>query len=779
MVRRKDWKQRKQSSIPSLYRDVFERAEREFANEQREYVLALVAENRARLQRERSGTPLPVASAENEILRRRIDQSPTSRDDNGKLRLQRCRKIVFPHVDPLPDSTAYIPIRRNFAASDIVTSNLFLPYLGDTKRNIESAYQIISAVDEIRRLQENQHDGNGDEIDTGSLAAWRRGFSHGIPVPQNLGPVLECGSLSIMEERDSVALWTWMQSQKMALYLLRKTASQFGEVQEALQYLSTYTSTSLTDLKSVLAEQEIQNREQVAPVHGRSPNQHCSNVCLAEDSTDSLLGICESDTMRSLFCRRCYMYDCAMHGSHHPLPRVRRPRLGLFEFPSAEVTFCSGRCFRRLWPNGIGSIEGELRSDATRRSETPGKADRIDFDLNQVVCAAYELPLLQTGQEIFDNDFCRIRQVCLPWRSCVECAMLAMKYYREGGMQKKPSGQVKSNDMVQTNHEDAASHQTMSAASELRPNAVRHVTSTAAPDHRNDASSSGLVSDVSHFALANGSVDRLHGQQRRSCDIRLCRASRPMNQLSAGRSFVYRPCDHEGACSKETCECVIKGRFCEKYCCCASVVMGESCPRAFKGCKCRTKCNNKKCPCFAADRECDPDSCTGCGARDPEDKHRTCENMNLQLGIQKRLLLGRSDVHGWGIFASAVIPKGAFIGEYCGEIVSQLEAEWRGRIHDHTTGVSYLFDLNDEQCIDAHRAGKRTKFINHSRIPPRKNCVVRYRIVNGDIRVALYADRQIEAGEELFFDYGYESGTNAPLWARAEGGSSSTLAKAS
>jgi histone-lysine N-methyltransferase SETD1 len=65
---------------------------------------------------------------------------------------------------------------------------------------------------------------------------------------------------------------------------------------------------------------------------------------------------------------------------------------------------------------------------------------------------------------------------------------------------------------------------------------------------------------------------------------------------------------------------------------------------------------------------------------------------------------GRSALHGWGMFAGAPIRRGAFVVEYCGEVVSNGVADRREREYEASgDGTMYLFRLSRTAVIDATR----------------------------------------------------------------------------
>ncbi|KAK4346475.1 hypothetical protein RND71_032814 [Anisodus tanguticus] len=230
-------------------------------------------------------------------------------------------------------------------------------------------------------------------------------------------------------------------------------------------------------------------------------------------------------------------------------------------------------------------------------------------------------------------------------------------------------------------------------------------------------------------------------------------------------SRQYNPCNCQAPCGKE-CSCIVNGTCCEKYCGCP-----KSCKNRFRGCLCaKGQCRSRQCPCFAADRECDPDVCRNCWIScgdgtlgDPLQRgdNYECMNMKLLLKQHQRVLLGISDVSGWGAFLKNSVEKNEYLGEYTGEIISHREADRRGKIYDRENS-SFLFNLNDQFVIDAYGKGDKLKFANHS---PDPNCYPKIIMAAGDHRVGIFAKERICAGEELFYDYRYKPDT-AHAWAR-------------
>lgn len=118
-------------------------------------------------------------------------------------------------------------------------------------------------------------------------------------------------------------------------------------------------------------------------------------------------------------------------------------------------------------------------------------------------------------------------------------------------------------------------------------------------------------------------------------------------------------------------------------------------------------------------------------------------------------LVRTSKIHSRGVFAKKDIPKGTRVMEYVGEKITKAESERRGPLlvkrakKEKHLGAVYLFELNKRYDIDGNVPYNTARFINHSCAP---NCEVD--IIRG--KVWIIALRNIEKGEEITYNYGYD-----------------------
>uniref|UniRef100_A0A8D0GI74 [histone H3]-lysine(27) N-trimethyltransferase n=1 Tax=Sphenodon punctatus TaxID=8508 RepID=A0A8D0GI74_SPHPU len=435
-------------------------------------------------------------------------------------------------------------------------------------------------------------------------------------------------------------------------------------------------------------------------------------------------------SFHTLFCRRCFKYDCFLH-PFHPTPSVckRKNKESKIETePCGSDCFlwlegakefavlhnpkpkCSGRRRRRCpvisasCSNASSSTAAEAKegdsdrdtgnewasssSEANSRCQTPTKQKLsptssqlfvVDAPLEPVEWTRAEESLFRVFHGTYFNNFCSIARL-LVTKTCKQVFQFAVK---ESLILKLPF-----NELMSTSQKKKRKHRLWAAH---------------------------------------------------------CRKIQLKKDNSSSQVYNYQPCDHPDHPCDSSCPCIITQNFCEKFCQCK-----PDCQNRFPGCRCKTQCNTKQCPCYLAVRECDPDLCLTCGASEHwECKVVSCKNCSIQRGLKKHLLLAPSDVAGWGTFIKESVQKNEFISEYCGELISQDEADRRGKVYDKYMS-SFLFNLNNDFVVDATRKGNKIRFANHSVNP---NCYAKVVMVNGDHRIGIFAKRGIQAGEELFFDY--------------------------
>ena len=116
----------------------------------------------------------------------------------------------------------------------------------------------------------------------------------------------------------------------------------------------------------------------------------------------------------------------------------------------------------------------------------------------------------------------------------------------------------------------------------------------------------------------------------------------------------------------------------------------------------------------------------------------------------KSIVRRKSRISGWGVYALEPITKNSRIVDYAGEKISWKESDRREKKY-LKKGCIWCFILNRKTVRDAAVGGNIARFVNHRCKP---NC---YTQITGDI-IWIRAARNIEAGEELTYNYETEGG---------------------
>jgi len=103
-----------------------------------------------------------------------------------------------------------------------------------------------------------------------------------------------------------------------------------------------------------------------------------------------------------------------------------------------------------------------------------------------------------------------------------------------------------------------------------------------------------------------------------------------------------------------------------------------------------------------------------------------------------------SAIHGTGGFAAIDIPAGARVIEYLGRRIDKLES-----LRQCELGNPYIFSITDEYDLDGNVDWNPARLLNHSCAP---NCAAE----EAEGRIWIVAGRDIEAGEEITFNYNFD-----------------------
>ncbi|XP_056381000.1 histone-lysine N-methyltransferase SETMAR [Hyla sarda] len=136
----------------------------------------------------------------------------------------------------------------------------------------------------------------------------------------------------------------------------------------------------------------------------------------------------------------------------------------------------------------------------------------------------------------------------------------------------------------------------------------------------------------------------------------------------------------------------------------------------------------------------------------------SCANRETQQGLQFQLQVCQVPGKGWGLFTQENVPSGRFICEYAGEVLGREEVHRRIHEQDPEANnyiIAVLEHLHSgctlETFVDPTFIGNIGRFLNHSCQP--NLVMVPVRTHSMVPRLALFAARDIQAGEELCYDY--------------------------
>jgi hypothetical protein len=132
----------------------------------------------------------------------------------------------------------------------------------------------------------------------------------------------------------------------------------------------------------------------------------------------------------------------------------------------------------------------------------------------------------------------------------------------------------------------------------------------------------------------------------------------------------------------------------------------------------------------------------------------SCRNRRFQQHLYEEVYPIKTDSRGWGLCAGIFLPKGTFVMQYIGEIYSIDSQYGQGKLKEYRNKTcTYLMSISKNEVIDPTYKGNLARFINHSCEP---NCETQKWHVLGEICVGIFTLRDIQEGEELTFNYGFD-----------------------
>lgn len=129
----------------------------------------------------------------------------------------------------------------------------------------------------------------------------------------------------------------------------------------------------------------------------------------------------------------------------------------------------------------------------------------------------------------------------------------------------------------------------------------------------------------------------------------------------------------------------------------------------------------------------------------------SCQNQRFLRRLYADVSVIKTEKKGYGLRTNVALRPHDFIFEYIGETIPEVTFRKR-MLHYDDEGIKhfYFMSLSKGEFIDATKKGNLGRFCNHSCNP---NCYVDKWVVGDKLRMGIFAERHIRAGEELVFNY--------------------------
>uniref|UniRef100_A0AAV1T117 Histone-lysine N-methyltransferase n=1 Tax=Peronospora matthiolae TaxID=2874970 RepID=A0AAV1T117_9STRA len=573
------------------------------------------------------------------------------------------RVVILPIVPPVPTATMWTALAKNYGVEDEPTRKC-LPYVGHNGTS-----DVVSELEQVK-----QQGSSACEVEfTMEMCEYvlRTLRSTWDLTPSDLTRV---ASVIMVEEEVLVEVYTNLCSTQSAVKKRRRMETPVASGKRSRRTSAAQAKDDAFDR----ADRTISMKEYFQ---------------LYEKAADSY---------RSLFCRRCFVYDCDYHGC------MKQPNLSILEQNAVALNVkekgvmintgrnCGNGCF--LGQVSVSScnefVKARVRSTGFAWSER-----------TSVLCVRAYM--------IYSGNFCQMAKM-VGNTTCVEVAEMCANDNINGSSLPKDI-QARSSSKSRCSRKAKRMRKLVVHAQNSQNGVGDTVRMKIEPCSHLGPCQKSVCSCVNSGISCSKHCHCIHDE----CKI----------------FFSGCRCQH-GRCRTETCPCFRAGRECDIDFC--KVCSADE---------------------IAAREKGEPyDVSLGKAQKDDTCETR-CRNRSIALGEQKLVRMGRSKlgVAEWGLFVDEFVAEDEFIIEFIGEMVSQEEADQR-RVVYGKDGSRYLIELDTKIVVDSTRKGNKARLVNHSSASP--NCVCKIMNVGSDFRIGLYALHDMQPQTELFFDHGYSEGSH-------------------